>query len=345
MNSVFPNPIPQIEEISICWVLAIHHTFHFFFPTFMSQPTLIAAICVLTLSHVVQATTFTIVNKCDYVVWPGILSNAGVPTLATTGFTLQRGETKTITAPTSWGGRFWGRTHCSQDSDGKFSCLTGDCGSGKLECSGNGAAPPATLAEFTLDGAGGLDFFDVSLVDGYNIPMLVVPQGGKGQNCSSTGCVEDLNGLCPSELRIMSSNGRGGIACKSACEAFRQPQYCCSGAYATPDTCKPSYYSQVFKRACPRAYSYAYDDKTCTFTCANAADYSITFCPSPNTSQKSSQEATTPGQNTETTTTAMPTSPLVDNTIMYEGFLDESEASPFRVTTYIFGIITVAIWW
>ncbi|KAL1182258.1 hypothetical protein V6Z11_A02G104200 [Gossypium hirsutum] len=177
------------------------------------------------------------------------------------------------------------------------------------------------------------------------IPMLVVPQGGKGQNCSSTGCVEDLNGLCPSELRIMSSNGRGGIACKSACEAFRQPQYCCSGAYATPATCKPSYYSQVFKRACPRAYSYAYDDKTCTFTCANAADYSITFCPSPNTSQKSSQEATTPGQNTETTTTAMPTSPLVDNTIMYEGFLDESEASPFRVTTYIFGIITVAIWW
>ncbi|PPE00892.1 hypothetical protein GOBAR_DD02091 [Gossypium barbadense] len=288
----------------------------------MAQPTLIAAICVLTLSHVVQATTFTIVNKCDYVVWPGILSNAGVPTLATTGFTLQRGETKTITAPTSWGGRFWGRTHCSQDSDGKFSCLTGDCGSGKLECSGNGAAPPATLAEFTLDGAGGLDFFDVSLVDGYNIPMLVVPQGGKAVTAGD------------------------GIACKSACEAFRQPQYCCSGAYATPDTCKPSSYSQVFKTACPRAYSYAYDDKTSTFTCANAADYSITFCPSPNTSQKSSQEATTPGQNTETTTTAMPTSPLVDNTIMYEGLiLDESEASPFRVTTYIFGIITVAIWW
>ncbi|KAL6295563.1 hypothetical protein ACE6H2_003705 [Prunus campanulata] len=149
----------------------------------------------------VLSTTFTMVNKCEYTVWPGILTNAGVPPLPTTGFALQKGETKTISAPTSWGGRFWGRTLCSQDSSGKFSCVTGDCGSGKVECAGNGAAPPATLAEFTLDGSGGLDFFDVSLVDGYNLPMLVVPQGGSGTNCSNTGCVVDLNGLCPSELK------------------------------------------------------------------------------------------------------------------------------------------------
>ncbi|XVF63677.1 hypothetical protein PTKIN_Ptkin09bG0105700 [Pterospermum kingtungense] len=319
----------------------------------MAQSTFIAAFCVLILSHSfisgVQATTFTMVNKCNYVVWPGILSNAGVPTLSTTGFTLQSGETKTITAPTSWGGRFWGRTHCSQDSTGKFSCLTGDCGSGKLECSGNGAAPPATLAEFTLDGAGGLDFFDVSLVDGYNIPMMVVPQGGTGQNCTNTGCVVDLNGSCPSELKVMSTDGKDGVACKSACEAFKQPQYCCSGAYGTPDTCKPSSYSVIFKTACPRAYSYAYDDKTSTFTCANA-DYTITFCPSPNTSQKSSQEQATQGQNgTETTT---PTSPVFNPTMVYEGALDESAASP-STCTHVFGShqfvgilgMAMAIWW
>ncbi|KAF2295617.1 hypothetical protein GH714_033311 [Hevea brasiliensis] len=67
------------------------------------------------------------------------------------------------------GGLMWGRTFCSEDSTGKFSCLTGDCGSGKLECSGGGAAPPATLAEFKLDGYGGIDYFDVSLVHGYNL--------------------------------------------------------------------------------------------------------------------------------------------------------------------------------
>lgn len=231
----------------------------------------------------VISTTFTMVNKCEYTVWPGILSNAGVTPLPITGFVLQTGESKVISAPASWGGRFWGRTLCSQDSTGKFSCVTGDCGSGTVECSGNGATPPATLAEFTLNGAGGLDFFDVSLVDGYNVPMLVVPQGGdSGGNCSSTGCVVDLNGACPSELKVASVDGKQGVACKSACEAFATPEYCCSGAYGTPDTCKPSSYSQIFKSACPRAYSYAYDDKTSTFTCASA-DYTITFCPTPNT--------------------------------------------------------------
>lgn len=279
----------------------------------------------------VLSTTFSIVNKCEYTVWPGILSNAGVPPLPATGFVLAAGDSKTISAPGSWGGRFWGRTHCSQDSNGKFSCLTGDCGSDKVECGGNGAKPPATLAEFTLDGASGLDFFDVSLVDGYNIPMLVVPQGGTGEKCVSTGCVVDLNGACPQELKVFSVDGGENVACKSACEAFNAPQYCCSGEYATPDTCKPSAYSQVFKSACPRAYSYAYDDKTSTFTCADA-DYIITFCPSPNTSQKSTE-----GHNTST--------PAIINggndTMVYEGgaVYDLSGAS----RTTLRGVLGVAI--
>ncbi|XP_061363695.1 thaumatin-like protein 1b [Gastrolobium bilobum] len=307
----------------------------------MDRPTLLLFPFLLTLhlsiSGVVNSTKFTLVNKCEYTVWPGILSNAGVPSLSTTGLVLQTGDSNTITAPTSWGGRFWGRTLCSQDSTGKFSCVTGDCGSGKIECSGNGATPPATLAEFTLDGAGGLDFFDVSLVDGFNVPMLVVPQGGSGDNCTSTGCVGDLNGACPSELKVTSVDGNEGVgvACKSACEAFGSPQYCCSGAFATPDTCKPSSYSQIFKTACPRAYSYAYDDKTSTFTCA-AADYTITFCPPPSSSQKASQ-----GQDA-------PALPLLNNgTMVYEG-ADQSEIS-WAMCTHVFesqaiaGIVSIAM--
>jgi hypothetical protein len=174
------------------------------------------------------------------------------------------------------------RTLCSTDSTGKFSCITGDCGSSKVECTGSGAIPPATLAEFTLNGAGGMDFYDVSLVDGYNLPMLVEPHGSGG-NCTTAGCSVDLNGWCPTELKVKieaegESSGEKSVACKSACEAFGDPLYCCSGAYATPQTCKPSSYSQFFKSACPRAYSYAYDDGTSTFTCASA-DYLITFCP------------------------------------------------------------------
>ncbi|RDX81955.1 Pathogenesis-related protein 5, partial [Mucuna pruriens] len=40
----------------------------------------------------------------------------------------------------------------------------------------------------------------------------------------------------------------------------------------------------IFKNTCPSAYSYAYDDKTSTFTCAST-NYTITSCPSPATSK------------------------------------------------------------
>lgn len=238
--------------------------------------------------------TFTFVNQCSYTVWPGILSNAGTPELSTTGFALEPGGSVPIPVPSAWSGRMWGRTFCSQDpTSGKFTCVTGDCGSGNIDCSGGGAKPPATLAEFTLNGADGLDFYDVSLVDGYNLPMLVVPHNGAGGNCTVTGCIADLNAACPSDLKVMNdvaaSNGGGAsVACKSACEAFGDPQYCCSGEYSTPDTCRPSAYSELFKNACPRAYSYAYDDGSSTFTCASA-DYVITFCPIPSTSNKKSR--------------------------------------------------------
>ncbi|KAJ1689205.1 hypothetical protein LUZ63_013360 [Rhynchospora breviuscula] len=248
------------------------------------------SVILLLYTPFVLSATFTITNNCGYTVWPGILSGAGTAALSITGFSLSQGESKTLDAPTNWSGRMWGRTLCTTDSTGKFTCGTGDCGSGKMECLGGNAAPPATLAEFTLDGSGGMDFYDVSLVDGYNVPMLVVPQGGGG-NCTATGCLVDLNSACPTDLKVVLQTEGGGsenVACKSACEAFGSAQYCCSGEYGNPNTCKPSGYSQFFKNACPRAYSYAYDDATSTFTCA-AANYIITFCPS-TTSQKASGE-------------------------------------------------------
>lgn len=277
--------------------------------------------------------SFTLTNNCAYTVWPGVLSNAGSTPLTVTGFSLQKGESKTLSAPSGWAGRFWGRTICNEDSSGKFSCVTGDCGSGKLECAGSGAAPPATLAEFKLDGANGLDFYDVSLVDGYNLPMLVVPQGGSG-NCSVTGCLVDLNEACPSDLRVLGEDGSENVACKSACEAFGDPQYCCSGAYGNPNTCKPSTYSQFFKHACPRAYSYAYDDGTSTFTCASA-DYVITFCPPISTSQKASSSTSSHPQ-------AADTLPLVNSSMVFVGGEElTSRAEPLAAGSQLLSLSVV----
>ncbi|CAK9162086.1 unnamed protein product [Ilex paraguariensis] len=269
----------------------------------------VLTLLILTFSFVseVRSTKFKIVNKCRHTIWPGILTGANRPVLYPTGFVLNSGKSRTLSVPRAWSGRLWARTLCALDSGGKLSCASADCGSGKVQCAGSGAIPPATLAEFTLNGDQGLDFYDVSLVDGYNLPMLVVARGGKGGGCSSTGCLVDLNRACPAGMRVARANGSEIVACKSACEAFGDPMYCCSENYNTPDTCQPSIYSTFFKHACPRSYSYAYDDKTSTFTCAGA-DYIIIFCPAPFTSQKLL------GRRREAAEL-----PLVNKTMMYIG--------------------------
>ncbi|CAH9120573.1 unnamed protein product [Cuscuta epithymum] len=236
----------------------------------------------------VMGANFMVINKCDYTVWPGILGNAGSAGLGSTGFELPPGGSRAFQVSSSWSGRIWGRTGCAFDAGtGQGSCATADCGSNQIECNGAGAIPPATLAEFTIGNSGSQDFYDVSLVDGYNLPMQVEAIGGSGA-CGSTGCAADLNRMCPEALRA-----KDGQACSSACEAFGSPEYCCSGAYGSPSTCRPSSYSAMFKTACPRSYSYAYDDATSTFTCLGA-DYKITFCPS--TTSQMQRSSSTPVQ-------------------------------------------------
>ena len=54
--------------------------------------------------------------------------------------------------------------------------------------------PPASLAEFTLSG-GGLDWYDVSLVDGFNIPMSIETDKG----CVSSVCSNNITTSCGSK--------------------------------------------------------------------------------------------------------------------------------------------------
>lgn len=224
-----------------------------------------------------ESTTFTFTNNCQYTVWPGTLTGGGGAQLSSTGFELAPRATRSLTASAPWTGRVWGRTLCSTDSSGRFSCKTADCASGQVSCNGAGAIPPATLAEFTLQTNGNQDFYDVSNVDGFNLPISVTPVGGSGR-CAPSSCPADVNSGCPNVLAIKGSNG-ATIACKSACVAFNQPQYCCTGSFNKPETCPPTNYSNYFSGKCPQAYSYAYDDKRGTFTCTGPSTYQITFCP------------------------------------------------------------------
>ncbi|XP_010277230.1 PREDICTED: pathogenesis-related protein 5 [Nelumbo nucifera] len=238
------------------------------------------------------ACTFTVTNNCPHTIWPGTLAGAGTPQLPATGFQLDSGGSVRIETTPGWSGRVWARTGCTFDESGVGTCETGDCG-GRLECNGNGATPPVSLFEITLGKGSDKDFYDVSIVDGYNLPLVAAPRGIYG-GCNATGCVSDLNTGCPKELQVVGGVESGGVvACRSACEAFGLDQYCCSGEYANPTTCRPSSYSTIFKTACPKAYSYAFDDRTSTFTC-KAYEYAIIFCPTGNGQMRSNGFVTAP---------------------------------------------------
>ncbi|KAI5603101.1 hypothetical protein BDE02_01G196900 [Populus trichocarpa] len=224
-----------------------------------------------------QSVTFVVKNNCPYTVWPGTLTAAGRPPISSTGLTLATGASSSLSVPATWSGRLWARTQCSTDASGKFVCATADCASGVIECNGAGAIPPASFAEFTLRGDGGKDFYDISLVDGFNTPISVTPQGGS-TGCPTTSCAANVNAVCDPRLAVKGADGTV-IACKSACLEFHQPQFCCTGEYSTPDKCPPTQYSMTFKQQCPQAYSYTYDDKSSTFTCPSGGNYLITFCP------------------------------------------------------------------
>lgn len=162
-----------------CWKLLISLIAQFIFTSFRATGTY----------------TFTITNNCPYTIWPGTLAGSGTPQLATTGFQLDSGQSITIPGVPKWSGRIWARTGCTFDVTGGGSCQTGDCG-GKLECNGIGAKPPASLFEITLGEE--KDYYDVSIVDGYNLPMVAAPQGmGVTGRCNVTGCISDINmSLC-----------------------------------------------------------------------------------------------------------------------------------------------------
>lgn len=243
-----------------------------------------AASVIPLLASYAAARTFTVKNSCSFTIWPAVYTDPNVghskPDVPT-GWEAAPGSSRSFNVPNDWkSGRIWGRTDC----DAKGNCASGSCAGG-IECdpnSGTGATP-ASLAEWTLDSSGNNDFYDVSLVDGYNLPMAITNSVG----CPMADCAVDLLPSCPSQLRTMNSSGTV-VGCKSSC-GWDGNTYdsgsCCTGSYGTPETCPSSgvkFYS-FFKESCRNSYVFAYDEAsgTALWSCnsGKAADYTLTFCP------------------------------------------------------------------
>ena len=224
----------------------------------------------------------TFVNQMSQTIWVAAAPNSATP-LAATGWVLPAGQSVTITTPNNLNTRFWGRTGCVFDSAGVGHCQTGDCG-GLFQCKGWGTIP-ATLAEVNFDAWDNLDFYDVSMVDGSNLPMYInitKSSGGTKDKISSDGCVPagcTKPVVCPSVLDV--TVGSTVVGCISACARLDTDQLCCRGQYSSRAACNPATwpvdYAAVFKRAEPYAYSYVDDDATSVFTCSGVCDYRITF--------------------------------------------------------------------
>lgn len=221
------------------------------------------------------ATTFTVENNCSYTVYPGIYPAS---TFENGGWSLPAGASSTFTVPSGSVGRLWGRTGCNT-STSPAQCTTGSCGGTGLQCAGTTGHPNTSLFEWNIN-ANGTDWYDVSYVDAIDNPIGVTVSDG---NCvSPDSCSSEVIDECPADLR-------SGAVCLSACTRYNTDQFCCRGAFGTPETCvvddwAPSAQSYVdnVHGFCPQQYSYAYDEIAgdALHTCPTGANYTITFCPS-----------------------------------------------------------------
>ncbi|WVZ19534.1 hypothetical protein V8G54_006856 [Vigna mungo] len=187
-------------------------------------------------------------DKCPFPIWPTTAPNNGQPVIEDGGFYLAPGQTERVITPWTWNGRIWARTGCNIDSNWKPACETGDC-DGRLACNGLIGTPSATL-------------YDVSLVEGYNIPVSVTPKI-TNPKCLIQGCLKDVRALCPPEVEVLNSKGEV-VGYKSACLAFDDDRFCCRNEYGSPGKCKPNVN--------------AFDSPTPLVSCASSG-YVITFCP------------------------------------------------------------------
>ena len=219
------------------------------------------------------AATFTVVNNCSYTVYPGIYP----ATYQNGGWRMDPGTSVSFTLASGWNGRIWGRIGCNSASPAQ--CATGSCGGTGLQCAGTTGVAGTSLAEFNLN-ANGTDWYNVSYVDGFDNPI--------GVRVSNASCTSP-NSCSAEPKQYCSSDLVSGQSCLSPCTRYGTDQYCCRGAFGTPQTCvvgnwaaaAQSYVNNIHNY-CPNQYSYAYDEVSgnALHTCPTGANYTVTFCPS-----------------------------------------------------------------
>jgi thaumatin family protein len=205
-------------------------------------------------------------NQCTYTIWTqgggGVFPGGMLKTDPGQAFVVGWGN--------GFSGRLWPRSGCNENGTG---------------CTQTGND---TLAEFTLTAGMDSDWYDISLVDGFTIPLAILQlsqpwspsaayiPGDKlsaaDQECGSPVCALDLNPGCPASQQEKDSTGHIW-GCKNGQSAG-------GGHQPTPVT-------EYLKAGCPTSYTYPFDDPQSLFLCKSSAqnggvgakDYKIIYCP------------------------------------------------------------------
>ncbi|GAA6036632.1 hypothetical protein JCM8097_001262 [Rhodosporidiobolus ruineniae] len=246
----------------------------------------LAAVALATLSSATRI--IKIVNSCSYDVYPAVSPFKGLddPYNDSTGWQQSSGSSKTITVPSTFQGRIWGRHGCVAQSDGTVVCVVGSCNGHALEC-GEAELGTGTALELRLQDAtnGQYDVINLQNGAGWSMPVSVKPEAN---NCDEISCTPTLS-TCPDDkLKLQDSYG-AILGCKSACYGGIGDSnvQCCSGDYASAKACTSDkiQYFDYFHSACPTSMSYFEDypssGDTTQYNCLAGEDngFTFTFCP------------------------------------------------------------------
>lgn len=238
----------------------------------------------------VQGRQITIKNSCKGTVYAAYAGQGGTVTGSEPGWEMAQGASTTIDAPETWNNaRIWARTGCGA---GGTNCIIGKCASNTVTCDGTEfGTTGATLAEFTF---GAYETYDVSIVDGFNLPMAITPSGGTAGTCdvASCGTTKDILANCDPIL-VYPAGSETIWSCQSACGAGIQFSALDSGAFDpndSPTCCTGSAWANncptsnipfyaPYKAMCEEGYIYAKDDPNGGAHGCIGPSYLVEFCP------------------------------------------------------------------
>lgn len=245
--------------------------------------------------------SLTVANECTAPIWLVLQPNRGGSSLAAEPVRLAPATKQAFgIADRGWAGRLWAKTGC--DAAGR-NCQAGEA---VEPCPANGCQPPAdTKVEIFFPDNSGPDraFYDVSLVDGYSLPVAVVPNGAATGRCQPIRCEPSLAD-CPAEeiaglgdLRVRS--GDITVQCLSPSKRWNWPTplglgrpeqeplglaVCCPTPPVSARDCREgvisrTHFLHTVRRGCPGAYAFAYDDDVGLHNCQAHTSFTVRFCP------------------------------------------------------------------